>query len=361
MLFMVAHLYSQDFIYKQDGTQIESVVVEITDTHIKYKLYNQQDGPLRNIIKTDIIQIIYKDGTKETFNYDIKKLEEQHITRRKALPNSETKLAYNTGTIVFKSEENGFLWFDDQLISDLPKGYKIKIQGIAPGLHKVKFNHDTNSIVKEIEIEPNDYLTYHIDKQTFIIIERRTEYGQTEIGITVKPKYIPKQNGFYNLTRCGAGFEPDTRNAVLNFSTIVGYKFNPFVSLGLGIGFEALGVGAMGINPKFIQIFANTKINFTKAKISPLLMVNAGVNIGFNETDWARDYSTNKSYTNYKLKSGIIYIGIGPGLTMTLSKNLYIFLAMEVSYQPFSSTKQGQNEEVHYTSVPIIFSLGLGF
>jgi hypothetical protein len=65
--FLYYHLYSQDIIYKTDGTEIKAVVTEITSDIIKYKLFTQQDGPVRNIFIRDVFMIIYKDGTKEVF------------------------------------------------------------------------------------------------------------------------------------------------------------------------------------------------------------------------------------------------------------------------------------------------------
>jgi|GEM_PF-595123 len=56
-----------DVIYKTDGTEIISKVIEISENGIKYKFYEQLDGPLRNISKQDVFMIIYKDGTREVF------------------------------------------------------------------------------------------------------------------------------------------------------------------------------------------------------------------------------------------------------------------------------------------------------
>lgn len=59
---------SQDIIYKNDKSEIKANVIEITEDLIKYKKYDQPDGPLRNINKSDVFIIIYKDGTQELFN-----------------------------------------------------------------------------------------------------------------------------------------------------------------------------------------------------------------------------------------------------------------------------------------------------
>lgn len=56
-----------DVIYKNDGSEIKSKVIEITDKTIKYKKSDQLDGPLRNILIKDVFLIIYKNGTREVF------------------------------------------------------------------------------------------------------------------------------------------------------------------------------------------------------------------------------------------------------------------------------------------------------
>jgi hypothetical protein len=58
---------SCDIIYKMDGSEIKSKVLEITDTTIKYKKQDQLDGPIRNVARKDVFLIIYKDGTREVF------------------------------------------------------------------------------------------------------------------------------------------------------------------------------------------------------------------------------------------------------------------------------------------------------
>ncbi|MEI7580054.1 MAG: hypothetical protein WCJ58_08570 [bacterium] len=64
--------FSQDRIIKSDGTEIISKVIEITTEFIKYKNYNQPDGPIRNAAIRDVIKIIYQDGTVEEYNKEIK-------------------------------------------------------------------------------------------------------------------------------------------------------------------------------------------------------------------------------------------------------------------------------------------------
>ncbi len=60
--------FSQDVIMKRDGTKIDANVIEITSTTIKFKNFDQPDGPIRNIAINDVEEIIYNDGSWEKFD-----------------------------------------------------------------------------------------------------------------------------------------------------------------------------------------------------------------------------------------------------------------------------------------------------
>ena len=66
-IFCTLFSQAQDIINKRDGSKIESKVVEITATTIKYKKYNQLEGPIRVIEISEVMDIIYENGTSEKF------------------------------------------------------------------------------------------------------------------------------------------------------------------------------------------------------------------------------------------------------------------------------------------------------
>jgi len=59
---------AQDIILKQDGSEIIAIVLEITDQQIKYKEFDFQDGPTRNINKSEVFRITYSNRKTELFN-----------------------------------------------------------------------------------------------------------------------------------------------------------------------------------------------------------------------------------------------------------------------------------------------------
>ncbi len=63
----VLRLSAQDLIHKNDSTVIESKVIEIGETEIKYKKFSNPDGPAYTVKKTDVAYIVYQNGERETY------------------------------------------------------------------------------------------------------------------------------------------------------------------------------------------------------------------------------------------------------------------------------------------------------
>lgn len=61
-------LSAQDLIFiKPHNSTIEAKVIEITEDQIKYKDFNNLDGPIRTIDKSDVSKIVYENGIEEEF------------------------------------------------------------------------------------------------------------------------------------------------------------------------------------------------------------------------------------------------------------------------------------------------------
>lgn len=78
--------FSQDIIVKRNGDEIESKVLEISTETIKYKEFDFQDGPTRNIKISDVFMIIYENGKREKFTTS------ETASNNLATSNNETNL-----------------------------------------------------------------------------------------------------------------------------------------------------------------------------------------------------------------------------------------------------------------------------
>lgn len=65
LLSMVA--FSQDVITYRNGNEVKAKITEVTPTEVKYKKFDNLDGPAYTEIKANIFMIKYENGTKEVF------------------------------------------------------------------------------------------------------------------------------------------------------------------------------------------------------------------------------------------------------------------------------------------------------
>ena len=56
---------AQDFVIMKNGDEIKAKVLEITMDEVKYRLYDEPDGVIYTVWKSDIIMIHYESGRSE--------------------------------------------------------------------------------------------------------------------------------------------------------------------------------------------------------------------------------------------------------------------------------------------------------
>ncbi len=90
-------LSAQDLITKKDGTDIQAKILEVNKTELKYKRWDNQDGPTFTIDKSDVLLVRYQNGTNEVFNETATPATHQAVTpaRTTSQPN-RTVNAQNT-------------------------------------------------------------------------------------------------------------------------------------------------------------------------------------------------------------------------------------------------------------------------
>ncbi|MGZ2369689.1 hypothetical protein ACXR6G_07865 [Ancylomarina sp. YFZ004] len=59
--------FSQDIIVQRNGEEIKSKIIEITNETLKYKKFENQEGPTRNIDLPKVFMVIYENGEREKF------------------------------------------------------------------------------------------------------------------------------------------------------------------------------------------------------------------------------------------------------------------------------------------------------
>jgi hypothetical protein len=72
LVFTMSAAYSQDIITTKSGEDILAKISEVGHTEIKYKKFDNQDGPMFTLLKSDVLMIRYENGTKDIFTEEPK-------------------------------------------------------------------------------------------------------------------------------------------------------------------------------------------------------------------------------------------------------------------------------------------------
>ena len=68
LLFVSMVSFSQDIIITKDAKRIECVISEVSSTEIRYKVWDNQQGPVFVLQTTEINTIIFQNGSVQVFN-----------------------------------------------------------------------------------------------------------------------------------------------------------------------------------------------------------------------------------------------------------------------------------------------------
>jgi hypothetical protein len=64
----IGSMIAQDAIIKRNGDEIKAKVKAVNNTEIEYVRYDNLEGPLYKIAKSDVLLIMYSNGTKDIFS-----------------------------------------------------------------------------------------------------------------------------------------------------------------------------------------------------------------------------------------------------------------------------------------------------
>jgi len=105
LIILSLQTLAQDIIIKSDGSEIKALVEEITYDFIKYKNFDQPEGPIRNIALIDVFMIIYKNGSREIIKNPEKNLDSRLLKNDSTVQN-ETKDHYKQDSLIKSTNIN---------------------------------------------------------------------------------------------------------------------------------------------------------------------------------------------------------------------------------------------------------------
>lgn len=104
LTLLTTFCFSQDIITLKTGEDISSKIVEVGLTDIKYKKFDNVDGPSFTILKTEVLMIRYKNGTKDVYNTDTKTKTENKSNDDMTLQGTKDASSY------YKGQNSGQVW-----------------------------------------------------------------------------------------------------------------------------------------------------------------------------------------------------------------------------------------------------------
>ncbi len=129
-LSLSTFMYAQDIITLKTGDEIKVIVQEVGTDAVKYKKFDNQQGPAYTIKKADIFMIKYKNGDKDVFAAETPKAEEA-----KPQPTIEKgiwingKQSYLNDKPITRKELSNKLKTDPQAYAYLKKGNTLGVTG----------------------------------------------------------------------------------------------------------------------------------------------------------------------------------------------------------------------------------------
>jgi hypothetical protein len=138
LLFLITaiNIFAQDTIVKISGEEIQSKVVEITSTIVKYKKFSNLDGPIYSIEKVEIEEIAFENGDIEIFT----KQENDESNKQNAVSDSSiiqegNGKVYFIRSTGFAGSMSAFTAFIDETLVCKLNNKKYSIHEVTPGEH----------------------------------------------------------------------------------------------------------------------------------------------------------------------------------------------------------------------------------
>ena len=155
-VFYFCFCYGQDILIMKNGDELLAKVLEVTPTEIKYKRFDNLEGPVYTTIKSSLFMIKYENGTKEVIETSVETV--QNTNQPKSMVYFLRKSGYAgsmTGYEVF---------IDEKSICKLNNN-KFIIREINSGVHTFSvqfFGSRSKAKAEKLEIKMEPDKTYYV-------------------------------------------------------------------------------------------------------------------------------------------------------------------------------------------------------
>ena len=119
--------FAQDVIVTKDSKRIDAKVTEVNIDNVKYKSFDNQDGQVYTLLKSDIASIVYQNGQVDIFiseNQKSKMPDQTESVSNKAMQVNETPITLSETILTDMKTYNPLMY------SQYQSGKKLKTTGL---------------------------------------------------------------------------------------------------------------------------------------------------------------------------------------------------------------------------------------
>ena len=275
----VTFLFAQDKIYRQNGKIVEAKIIEISASEIKYKEFNNPDGPIY-VLETDRIKkIVYENGKEEKFEDNLKDPERYTGQLKKALK------------INFFSPLYGYTEIGLEKSTGVGKGYEFSVGFIGLGKsERIDWYYNQVGTAKKGQTGAFISAGYKFGKLPSFILFGKTKMSHIMQGTYAKPiLYIGHYKENQIVEKGNSTYEVGKQNVTFGALKIeIGkqWVFADKVVLdlyyGLGYGIDNKEDTYQALNPSYDYYDDASAFNYANARLgkSPGLSASFGLKLG---------------------------------------------------------------------------------
>ncbi len=279
LLCFVVFLSAQDKIYRQNGKIVEAKIIEVSSSEIKYKEFNNPDGPIY-VLETDRIKkIVYENGKEEKFEDNLKDPERYEGQLKKALK------------INFFSPLYGYTEIGFEKSTGVGKGFEVSVGLIGLGKsERIDWYYNQVGTARKGQVGAFVSGGYKFGKLPSFVLFGKTKMSHIMQGTYVKPilylghykenQVIEKGNSTYEVGKQNVTF--GALQIEIGKQWIFGDKVVLDFYYGLGYGIDNKEDVYQPFNPGYYYYDDATSFNYANARLgkSPGLSATFGLKLG---------------------------------------------------------------------------------
>jgi len=271
---------SQDKIYRNNGKVVEAKIIEIGSSEIKYKEFNNPDGPVYVLEADRIKKIVFQNGKEQKFEDNLKDPERYAGQRNKAIKLNFLSALYGYSEIGFEKS------------TGVGKGFEVSLGIIGAGKSEIiNYYNGQNNQLGEVKRSPGGFFVtggYKFGKLPDFILFGKSKATHLMQGTYVKPiLYIGNYKENRIVEKANNTYEVGKQNVTFGALQIeVGRQWVLGENLLLDI-YQGIGYGVDNKKPVYDYIYDYgynaSAFNYANARAgtSPGFSFTFGIKLGW--------------------------------------------------------------------------------